>query len=84
MREVLAHLGLVEAGGDVAPALAAFESNSQKGSAMSGPKAKVVQDADLAVIYRCVAAGLARVAASAGVVVQGGGANVLLPDSVGV
>ena len=83
LREVLAHVGLVAADADagaLAPALAAFEKHSQAGSAMSGPKAKVVQDADLPAIRACVAAGLA----ATDVVVEGGGANVLLPRSAGV
>ena len=82
LREVLAHVGLVAADADdgaLAPALAAFEKHSQAGSAMSGPKAKVVQDADLPAIRACVAAGLA----ATDVVVEGGGANVLLPRSAG-
>ena len=49
---------------------------------MAGKKGKVVLDSDLPVIRQCVREGLAGVVA-AGVVVEGDGANVLLPRTVG-
>mmetsp|Transcript_24622 Transcript_24622/g.75933 ORF Transcript_24622/g.75933 Transcript_24622/m.75933 type:complete len:467 (+) Transcript_24622:412-1812(+) len=80
LRAILSHIQLLPQDDDsLAPALAAWNQNSQAGSAMSGPKAKVVQDADLAVIRRCVREGLA----SVDVAVEDDGKNVLLPRTVG-
>jgi len=86
MRDLLDHLGLVHATASDearAPALAVFSVHSQAGSAMAGSKAKVVQEADVPFIQQAVEVGLAELG-SAGVVVEKGGANVVLPRSIGV
>jgi len=46
---------------------------------MSGPKAKIMSEADVEVIKRCVAGAFSSLA-----VVQDGGANIALPRSVGI
>ena len=87
LRSVLSHFGLVATNAKepaLAPALKAFETNSQVGSSMSGEKVKIVQKADVPAIARCVQLGLASSVKAHGVIVEQDGANVLLPRSLGV
>jgi hypothetical protein len=84
VRATLVHLGALAADAtdaELAPALEVFGTHSQAGSAMSGPKAQIVTPNDVSVIVRAVAIGMEPLASS-GVVVQDGGKNVLLPDSL--
>lgn len=85
VRAALAHFGVIgqstsdDADDEIAPALQVFSVHSQAGSHMSGPKAKIVSEADVRVIKRCVVGALAGKAD-----VQDGGANILLQRSLGV
>ena len=82
VRAALVHFGVV---GKNAPdsalgrALDIFKVNSQAGSRMSGPKAKIVSDTDIKVINRGVVAALG---AKARVLDDGG--NIVLSRSLGV
>lgn len=82
MSAALVHFRIIDEGAsraDIARALDVFSVHSQAGSAMSGPKAKVVTEGDVGVIKRCVAGALAQRAH-----VQDSGANIVLDRSLGV
>jgi len=84
VRTVLAHFGVTTADASDASlekALAVFSVHSQAGSKMSGPKAPIVQAADVPIIKSCVALTFD---GAAGVTVQQDGANLALADSLGV
>lgn len=84
LRTALIHFGVIEANdGDDAmrPALEVFAVNSQEGSKMAGPKARIISPNDVHIIKDCVAISMATLT---GVVVQDKGANVILPGSLGV
>lgn len=82
VRTSLAHFRVIDetvSDADIARALSVFSVHSQAGSIMSGPKAKVVTDGDVEVIKRCVLNALAERAD-----VQERGANIALPESLGI
>lgn len=84
VRTALRHLRVLDRRSeDVTPALEVFSVNSQKGSKMSGSKAKLVTKDDVSVIRRCVVVSLAQQAEHGMVSIQDEGANVLLKGSVG-
>ena len=64
---------------ELGPALAAFETHSQAGSARSGAKKAGIAEADAPLITECVAKALEGLA---GVTVEADGANVVLPGSL--
>ena len=88
MRTTLTHLRVISEGAsdaDMARALDVFSVHSQAGSKMSGPKAKIVTDGDVEVIKRCVVgAFVSRQADVQRLELQGGGANIALPRSLGI
>lgn len=86
VKATLVHLGALASNATdaaLAPALEVFGTHSQAGTAQAGPKTKIVQPRDVPLIHKAVDVGLAPLA-SLGVVVQGGGANVALPRSLGL
>ena len=87
VRATLVHLGALDAKLDdtaLAPALAVFNTHSQTGTAMAGPKAKVVLPRDVPLIQQAAAAYLAPLERKGSLLVQDGGANFALKNSLGL
>merc|ERR1712232_727384 len=81
LRDALIHLEAIKAtDGDEALRLAleVFAVNSQEGSRMAGPKAKIISSSDVHIIKECVSISMATLP---GVIVQDNGANVILAGS---
>eukprot|EP00931_Biecheleriopsis_adriatica_P065811 TRINITY_DN40285_c0_g1_i1.p1 TRINITY_DN40285_c0_g1~~TRINITY_DN40285_c0_g1_i1.p1 ORF type:complete len:465 (-),score=78.99 TRINITY_DN40285_c0_g1_i1:339-1733(-) len=82
LKEILSRLGVVDHGDDarVQAALEVFNENSQKNSAMGGAKKGGLSEKCRSSIFECVAKVVPLIP---GVIVEGGGASVLLPGSLG-
>lgn len=82
LKEILSRLDVVGDGDDarIQAALEVFNENSQKNSAMGGAKKGGLSEKCRSSIFECVATVGPLIP---GVVVEGGGANVLLPGSLG-